>query len=112
LCLQYTGLGAAAEAQFTPTGALWMLGKSKAENEAMVQRLAKFKVEAEVLDSDAVQARWPVLDTTPYPEYCPNTGDLVEKDLGPFSAVHEVTTRVAVLNSLELLIHNSFFLNG
>lgn len=88
---QYTGLGAAAEARFTPTGALWMLGKPEAENEAMVQRLAKFNVEAKVMDADAVQARWPVIDTTPYPEYCTSTGDIVEKDHGRFSAVHEVT---------------------
>lgn len=92
LC-QYTGLGPAAEAKFTPTGALWMLGKPQAENVAMVARLAKFGVEAQVMDADAVQAKWPVLDTTPYPEFNPTTGELVEKDHGAFSAVHEVFQR-------------------
>lgn len=87
---EYTGLGSKAEAFFTRTGALWMLGKPQSENEAMVERLAKFKVEAEVMDAAAVEAMWPVLDTTPYPEFNMETGDLVEKDHGAFSAVHEV----------------------
>lgn len=67
-----------------------MLGKPHAENVAMVARLAKFEVEAQVMDADAVQGRWPVLDTTPYPEFNRTTGELVEKDHGAFSAVHEV----------------------
>ena len=44
----YTGLGSEAESQFTDTGALWMLGYTKADNEKMVERLSKFGVGSEV----------------------------------------------------------------
>jgi len=87
---EYTGLGSKTEAFFTPTGALWMLGKPKEENVAMVERLRSFGVESEVMDAADVEAKWKVLDTTPYPEFDEESGEMIEKDLGEFSAVHEV----------------------
>jgi glycine/D-amino acid oxidase-like deaminating enzyme len=37
-----------AEAKFTETGALWMLGYDGAQNDAMVERLARFNVKVSV----------------------------------------------------------------
>lgn len=77
-----------AAAYFTHTGALWMLGKGKAENEAMQARLAKFGVESDVVDAQAIKDRWPVMNTDPFPEYDEN-GNEVEHGLGELSAVYE-----------------------
>ena len=40
------------------------------------------------MSADDVVERWPVLDTTPFPEYS-DDGELINKDYGEFSAVHE-----------------------
>ena len=42
-----------AEASFSRTGALWMLGKSKCEYEAIQARLAAFRMDSEVMDEGA-----------------------------------------------------------
>lgn len=55
----YTGLGKETRAYFTETGALWMLGKTAAENDEMKVRLAKFGVQSEVLDAQALKAKFP-----------------------------------------------------
>ena len=44
-----------AEAKFTETGALWMLGYDRKQNDAMVERLDKFGVKGDVLDADAMK---------------------------------------------------------
>jgi sarcosine oxidase subunit beta len=85
---EYTQLGDEADASFTETGALWMLGYREAENKAMVERLGRFGVTSEVMDADDVAKKWPCLDTSPFPEFN-DEGDEVVKDLGEFSAVHE-----------------------
>jgi len=86
---EYTGLGANAEAYFTETGALWMLGKPKEENELMVQRLAAFGVDSEVMNGEDVTKRFPAMSVDPFPEF-DDDGELVERDYGEFSAVYEV----------------------
>lgn len=85
----YTGLGDEAEAYFTHTGALWMLGKSKADNFTIQERLKRYNVESEVLDADGISRKFPVLNTEPYPEFNPETGDIVNKDWGDLWAVYE-----------------------
>lgn len=40
------------------------------------------------MSAEDVEKTWPVLDTTPFPEFT-EEGDLIEKDYGEFSAVHE-----------------------
>jgi len=85
----YTGLGDEAEAYFTHTGALWMLGKSKADNLAIQDRLKRYKVESEVLDADGISHRFPALNTEPYPEFNTETGEIVDKDWGELWAVYE-----------------------
>jgi len=86
---EYTGLGADAEAYFTETGALWMLGKQKEENELMVKRLAAFGVDSEVMNGEDVTKRFPAMSVDPFPEF-DDDGELVERDYGEFSAVYEV----------------------
>jgi len=85
----YTGLGDSAEAFFTHTGALWMLGKNKEDNDAIHKRLAAYNVEAEVMGADDIKKRFPALNTEPYPEFNMETGDIVEKDWGELCAVYE-----------------------
>ena len=83
---EYTGLGDEAESKFTETGALWMLGYTENENQLMSERLSKFGVPSEVMNAEDVKKKWPVLDTTPFPEFN-DDGDLIERDHGKFSAV-------------------------
>ena len=40
------------------------------------------------MSADDMQKKWPVLDTTPFPESTA-VGELVDKEYGEFSAVHE-----------------------
>ena len=77
------------QAEFTHTGALWMLGKSKEENVEMAKRLEQFGVGSEVMDAAAVEQRWKVLKTDPMPTYDENTGEEVPFEGGEFSAVYE-----------------------
>jgi len=77
-----------AEAKFTETGALWMLGYDRAQNDAMVERLDKFNVKGDVLDADAMKEKFPLLSTEPFPTY-DDEGNEVTPDTGPFSAVYE-----------------------
>lgn len=86
----YTGLADAHET-FVKTGALWMLGKPAAENEAMRARLAAFGIESDVLDAAGVRERYPMMSTDPFPEF-DAAGDelpLDESKFGNFSAVLE-----------------------
>jgi leucine dehydrogenase len=85
---EYTGIKD-PRAFFTETGALWMLGKSQAENDAMKLRLASFGVKSDVLDAEGIRAKFPTINTDPYPEYNLETGEIVEKDWGPNSALYE-----------------------
>ena len=78
-----------ADAKFTKTGALWMLGYDRAQNEAMVDRLAKFDVGATLMDADAMTAQFPLMNTDPFPTYDEETGEEIQQDYGPFSAVYE-----------------------
>jgi len=86
---EYTGLGDQAEAFFTHTGALWMLGKTKEANAAIQQRLSVYGVQSEVMDAEAVSKRFPALSTEPYPEFDLETGDAIERDWGELWAVYE-----------------------
>ena len=62
-----------AVARFVETGALWMLGYDEAQNAAMVERLAKFGVGADVLDEAAMGERLcgPAHQLSPIP--CPSS---------------------------------------
>ena len=77
------------KAYFTETGALWMLGKSQAANEAMQSRLATFGVDSAVLDPAGLKDRFPVLNTDPCPEYDMATGELTGKEYPELSALFE-----------------------
>ncbi|GMI30330.1 hypothetical protein TrRE_jg7436, partial [Triparma retinervis] len=77
------------QAEFTHTGALWMLGKTKEENVQMAERLEQFGVGSEVMDAAAVEQRWKVLKTDPMPTYDENTGEEIPFEGGEFSAVYE-----------------------
>jgi len=85
----YTELGSEAEAYFTHTGALWMLGKSHADSMAIHERLKKYNVQSEVLDGGGISRKFPALSTEPYPEFNMETGDVVDKDWGDLWAVYE-----------------------
>jgi len=84
----YTGIKQ-PRAYLTETGALWMLGKTKADNLAMKERLTKFGVKSDVLDEQGLREKFPTMNTDPYPEYNHDTGDIIEKDWGPNSALYE-----------------------
>ena len=84
----YTGIKQ-PRAYFTETGALWMLGKTKCQNEAMKARLAQFGVESDILDEQGIKAKYPTMNTDPYPQYNFETGEIVETDWGPNSALYE-----------------------
>mmetsp|Transcript_40412 Transcript_40412/g.49007 ORF Transcript_40412/g.49007 Transcript_40412/m.49007 type:complete len:448 (+) Transcript_40412:103-1446(+) len=91
---------------FTPTGALWMLGYDKCKNEAMAKRLLDHGVHSTVLDEDDFKKRFPLFSTEPFPEFN-EEGDLLEKDYGTFSALHEegpghVDSNAALDDSLEM----------
>lgn len=64
---EYTGIKD-VKAKFVETGALWMLGKAKADNDMMKQRLHDFGVESTVLDAQGVKQMYPAIRTDPYPE--------------------------------------------
>jgi len=85
---EYTGIKN-PRAYFTETGALWMLGKTKCDNEAMQKRLTQFGVKSDVLDAEGLRAKFPTMNTDPYPEYNFDTGEIVEKDWGENSALFE-----------------------
>jgi len=78
-----------SDVKFTETGALWMLGYSPEKNVEMQRRLASFGVESDVLDKDSFERRFPLMSSDPCPEYNRETGELVERDWGELSAVHE-----------------------
>ena len=78
-----------AEAYFTQTDSLWMLGYDQAANAAMVDRLANFGVGSDVLDSQGIAQMFPQMNTEPMPRYDAETGEIVEVDSGPLSAVFE-----------------------
>ena len=77
-----------AVAKFVETGALWMLGYDEAQNAAMVERLAKFGVGADVLDEAAMGERFPLMNCDPMPKFDAE-GNEVDQGLGAFSAVYE-----------------------
>ncbi|KAJ1624276.1 FAD dependent oxidoreductase-domain-containing protein [Pavlovales sp. CCMP2436] len=83
----YTGLADAQET-FVETGALWMLGKPQAENEAMQARLAKYGIGATVLDAAGVKDKYPLMSTDPFPCF-DDEGNEQPQSLGELSAVFE-----------------------
>lgn len=83
----YTQLSTAQET-FTETGALWMLGKCAAENEAMVKRLAQYAIRADVMDAESIRERFPLMSVEPYPVF-DDEGNEQPQSLGPLSAVYE-----------------------
>eukprot|EP00944_MAST-04C_sp_MAST-4C-sp1_P012470 g12470.t1 len=85
----YTELGNETEAFFTETGALWMLGKSSLENQAMQTRLESFGVESVVMDEHHVSHVFPALSTLAYPKIDYETGEIVQDDFGTFSSLFE-----------------------
>eukprot|EP01043_Picozoa_sp_COSAG02_P033996 COSAG02_NODE_2352_length_9081_cov_37.519372_4_plen_697_part_00 len=78
-----------AEAYFTETGSLWMLGYDSASNDSMAARLAAFGVEADVLDAQGIKDMYPQINTDPMPRYDMQTGEEIQEDLGDISAVFE-----------------------
>jgi len=86
---EYTGLGDEAEAFFTHTGALWMLGKTRQGNQEIVDRLNKYNVGCDMMTADDIQRRFPALSTEPFPEIDAESGEFVEKDWGELTAVYE-----------------------
>eukprot|EP00854_Cymbomonas_tetramitiformis_P001487 gene1487-2114_t len=95
-----------ATMRFTPTGALWMLGYDKCKNDAMKKRLADHGVQSSVLDESDFKKRFPLFSTEPFPEFT-EEGDVIEKDYGEFSALHEegpghVDSNAALDDSLEM----------
>ena len=79
------------EASFSRTGALWMLGKSRCEYEAIQNRLAAFRMNSQVMDEGDVRRAFPAICTEPYVEYDPETGETIDKHgEAPFYALHEV----------------------
>ena len=54
---QHTGIKQ-PRAYFTETGALWMLGKTKCDNDAMQERLATFGVKSDVLDDQLLRQKF------------------------------------------------------
>ena len=83
----YTRLADAAET-FVQTGALWMLGKPRCENDAMVVRLARYGIRADVLDERALAERFPLISTAPFPAFDADGTELAQ-DVGALSAVYE-----------------------
>ena len=77
-----------AAAKFVETGALWMLGYDRAQNAAMVERLAKFGVGADVMDEAAMGEKFPLMNCAPMPKFDAE-GEEVDQQLGAFSAVYE-----------------------
>jgi len=77
-----------AEASFTETGALWMIGKSKQDNVAMQNRLANFHVTSDVLDEADFRKRFPMMNPEPFPKFDADFNE-VAQNLGPFSALFE-----------------------
>jgi len=86
---EYTGLGDKAEAFFTHTGALWMLGKTREGNQGLVDRLNKFNVGCEMMDETDIKRRFPALSTEPFPEFDMESGEQIKKDWGELTAVYE-----------------------
>lgn len=78
-----------AEAYFTDTGSLWMLGYDTAANDTMAERLAAFGVEADVLDAKGIKEMYPQINTDPMPRYDMETGEEIQTNLGDVSAVFE-----------------------
>mmetsp|Transcript_40925 Transcript_40925/g.123954 ORF Transcript_40925/g.123954 Transcript_40925/m.123954 type:complete len:897 (+) Transcript_40925:31-2721(+) len=77
-----------ANASFTETGALWMLGYDGSQNEGMVQRLAKFGVAAEQIDEAELGRRYPMMSPEPFPTF-DEDGNETPHAGGAFSAVYE-----------------------
>ena len=77
-----------ANASFTETGALWMLGYDGSQNEGMVQRLAKFGVAAEQIDEAELGRRYPMMSPEPFPTF-DEDGNETPHAGGTFSAVYE-----------------------
>lgn len=77
-----------AAAKFTETGALWMLGHDRCQNDAMVSRLKRFGVAADRLDEAEMNRRFPLISTDPFPSFN-EAGEEVSVDYGSFSAVFE-----------------------
>ena len=44
--------------------------------------LAQFGVGSEVMDAPSIQRRFPAMETAPCPVFCPDTGEVVERDWG------------------------------
>merc|ERR1711968_55538 len=74
-----------AEAYFTDTGSLWMLGYDTASNDSMADRLAAFGVEADVLDAAGIKEMYPQINTDPMPRYDMQTGEEIQENLGDIS---------------------------
>merc|ERR1711871_1813439 len=78
-----------AEAYFTDTGSLWMLGYDASSNDSMADRLGAFGVEADVLDAQGIKDMYPQINTEPMHRYDMETGEEILQDLGDISAVFE-----------------------
>jgi len=78
----------AAEAKFTETGALWMLGYEAEQNAQMVHRLQQFGVDSEIFDEAELARRFPVMSAEPFPAF-DEEGNEIDQQLGAFSAVYE-----------------------
>jgi len=77
-----------AQAYFTETGALWMLGKPKDFNQMMQGRLKKIGVDSDVLDEAEFRKKFPLMNPEPFPKF-DEEGNEVDQNLGPFSVLYE-----------------------
>jgi glycine/D-amino acid oxidase-like deaminating enzyme len=77
-----------AEAYFTETGALWMLGYDAAQNAQMQARLAQFGVGSDLIDERELAHRFPQMSPEPFPTF-DNEGNELPSAHGAFSAVYE-----------------------
>jgi glycine/D-amino acid oxidase-like deaminating enzyme len=78
-----------ADAFFTQTDALWMLGYTREKNLEMQERLKKFGVGSEVIDEAEYIKRFPLMSPEPFPDYDLETGEIKDPTCGEFSAVFE-----------------------
>jgi len=83
----YTGLKE-VKAYFTETGALWMLGKQRSDNEVMQKRLKEYGVDSTCLDAKALKEKFPAMSTEAYPELDAD-GEPTGKEYPPLEALFE-----------------------
>merc|ERR1719272_2641859 len=79
-----------AGAYFTQTDALWMVGKTEADNIDCQRRLAKYGVKSDILNRESFIEKFPLMNPDPFPKYDANFDEIDQTDqLGSFSSLFE-----------------------